>query len=147
MTNEFNLIAANLFSLPIEVRREDLDMNNHVNNEVYLKWIMQIATAHSEYVGYSFQKYREIHGVFVVRRHEIDYLAPARFGQALILHTYSEPMSRCNAIRRYLLVRTPDQKKIMEATTHWTFVDTRSSRPTHIPKEVASAFITGPQLL
>ena len=140
MSADFNLNAKNLFSQSIQVHQEDLDMNNHVNNEIYLKWMLQIATAHSEFVGYPFQKYREIYGVFVVRRHEIDYIAPARLGDKLNFHTYSEPMSGCRAIRKYLLSRDPDKKVILEATTHWTFIDTRSSRPILIPNEVAIAF-------
>lgn len=137
---DFNLNAANLHSMNIEVQECDLDMNNHVNNEIYLKWMIQVAAAHSQQVGYSFQRYREIQGVFVVRRHEIDYIASARLGEELIIHTYSEPMSSCRALRRYLLVRKSDQKRILEAVTHWTFIDTRTGRPTAIPEEVREAF-------
>ncbi len=56
MTSELKMVAPNLFLPPIEVRNEDLDMNNHFNNEIYLKWIMQIASLHSEHVGHILKK-------------------------------------------------------------------------------------------
>lgn len=67
------------FTHAIKVSSEHIDILNHVNNEVYIKWLLEAATAHSESLGYSLTKFLADDGCFVVRRHEIDYLAPAFF--------------------------------------------------------------------
>ncbi len=58
------------------IKNQDIDALGHVNNEVYLKWLIEAATAHSTELGFSIEKFLEMGSSFVVRRHELDYRLP-----------------------------------------------------------------------
>jgi acyl-CoA thioesterase FadM len=64
--------------LMVRVRFHECDPLGHVNNAVYLNYLEQAAIDHALLVGWSQQRLeREAGGVFVARRHELDYLKPA----------------------------------------------------------------------
>ena len=65
------------FAIRVRVTPEDLDELLHVSNIVYIRWIQDVAVAHSASVGLTLEEYRQRGAVFVVRRHEVDYLRPA----------------------------------------------------------------------
>jgi acyl-CoA thioester hydrolase len=60
-----------------------MDAIGHVNNSVYQNYLEQAAIEHSEHLGLTLELYRELSGVFVMRRVEIDYLRPAVAGDRL----------------------------------------------------------------
>ena len=78
------------FSLPITPTIADIDELGHVSNLVYLRWVLEIATAHSRSVGWDHPEYRALGAVFVVRRHEIDYVAQVKEGDSLVGETWVE---------------------------------------------------------
>ena len=62
------------------MRSYELDSNGHVNNAVYLAYAEELAVLHAEARGFG-REWTLIHGgAWVVRRHEIIYHRPARFG-------------------------------------------------------------------
>ncbi len=65
------------FRLEIIAAPDEIDELNHVSNIVYLEWVLRVAQAHSDAVGYTWAAYQELGAVFVVSRHEIDYRRPA----------------------------------------------------------------------
>lgn len=60
-----------IYSFDIIVETADIDELNHVNNNVYLKWINRAATKH--WVFLSDNKFDKQYS-WVALRHEIDYL-------------------------------------------------------------------------
>ena len=122
-------LPKNHFRMPIEVTKDDIDGLNHVNNIVYLKWMIQAAIGHSDALGCTFEEFKRYGGVFVVRRHEIDYLRSAVLGDQLTMYTWSEPMENSRALRVYHLVRESDQKKMLEGKTYWAFINLENGRP------------------
>ncbi|MCA0938409.1 tol-pal system-associated acyl-CoA thioesterase [Yangia mangrovi] len=79
---------------PVRVYYEDTDMAGIVYHANYLKYIER---ARSDWVrarGIDQNALREGEGlVFVVRRLEADYLAPARFDEELVVHTEVKSVS------------------------------------------------------
>ena len=59
------------------VSAEDVDVLEHLNNAVVVRWMEQAAYAHSQHVGYDQPAYAKLGATFVVRRHEVDYLLQA----------------------------------------------------------------------
>ena len=72
---------AERFAIPILPVPEDIDELGHVSNLVYLRWVAEVAMAHSRARGWDFPRYRTLGAVFMVRRHEIDYVAQVTLGQ------------------------------------------------------------------
>jgi len=138
--DDMDAMPKNHFKMPIEAMKADIDGLGHVNNIVYLKWMIQAALGHSAALGFDFEAFKKYGGVFVVRRHEIDYLRSAVLGDQLVMYTWSEPMEKSRALRVYHLVRESDQKKMMEAKTFWAFVSPETGKPISIPEELRAAY-------
>jgi acyl-CoA thioester hydrolase len=82
--------------------------------------------------------------VFVVRRHEIDYLRSALRGDELEVRTHVSSVMAAKSERKYEIVRLPkngeDEVVIVRALTLWGYVDTSMGRPMRIPDEIYVAF-------
>ena len=72
-------------ALTITAAADDIDELGHVSNLVYLRWVLDAALAHSAAAGWDHAAYRRLGAVFVVRRHEIDYLAPVVAGDEVVV--------------------------------------------------------------
>lgn len=133
--------APAVFALPLEVEEGDIDMLGHASNIAYLRWVQDVAVAHSAAVGLGMEGYSQLGAVFVVRRHEIDYLRPVVRGEKLELRTWIDSASAAKCKRATEIVRpgTPEVV-VARAMTTWGFVELTSGRPTRIPDTVRIAF-------
>jgi acyl-CoA thioester hydrolase len=125
-----------IFSLPLTVSKEHIDSLQHVNNEVYLRWILKVVDAHSESLGYTLSFFIQSGGCFVVRKHELNYLLPAHLGDELILETWVTSLKAAQSTRAYRIKRVRDDRVIFTAETVWVYVDLKTGRPMEIPIEM-----------
>jgi acyl-CoA thioester hydrolase len=72
---------AEVFDLAISVKPEDIDELGHVNNVTYVRWVQDVAVAHWRAVAPAEDQAKL---VWVVVRHEIDYLTSAVRGVGVI---------------------------------------------------------------
>lgn len=134
------------FRMTFEVTAADIDPLGHVNNISYVRWIQDIAVAHSSSVGLDFATYGQMGGIFVVRRHEIDYLRPVLRGDAVEACTWVGSVMAAKCLRHTELRRRGGADCVVaRATTVWGFVDVKTGRPTRIPPRVRGAFGVGPR--
>jgi acyl-CoA thioester hydrolase len=124
--------------MPFTADATHIDDLGHVSNLVYIRWILDVATAHSYALGWDHVRYREHGAVFVVRRHEVDYVAQVREGETLVGETWVEEWRPASCIRRTEL-RRGDQIVARGATT-WAFISMTSGRPQRIPEEMRALF-------
>lgn len=124
----------------VEINPGDIDGQGHVNNAVYLRWMDLAAYAHSCALGYDWEKYQQLGATFVVRRHEVDYFAPALSEDRIVVATWPCDMHRFTAYRRHQIVRGSDAKTLVKALTKWVFVDLETGRPRRMPKSLIDAF-------
>lgn len=124
----------------IVARDEDVDELGHVSNVVYVRWIQEIAKAHSSAVGWDYDRYRALGAVFVVHKHVVEYRAPALAGDRIARITWVESFSAATSERRTRIVRNADDRELVRATTTWALVSTENGRPKRIPEEIAAAF-------
>lgn len=127
------------FALRLTIGPDDLDQQGHVSNVRVLDWMNRAAIAHSEAVGLDLARYRALGGTFVVRRHELDYVAQAFGGEQVIVHTWAESCRRAKAERRHLVVRAADGQVIARGFNVWVWIDP-VGRPARMPAEVEAAF-------
>ncbi len=133
-------IDLKIFEYPLTVTESDVDGLNHVNNTVYLRWLIDAASAHSEHLGYGLKEFLAAGGAFVVRRHELDYLRPAFVAEELVVHTWVTDFETDRTTREYKIVRKKDQKTIMVAKTLWVFVNMKTGKATKIPDKIATDY-------
>lgn len=132
------------FVLVTTVGADDIDALGHVNNVVYLRWIQQVAVAHSQAVGLGWEAYRAMGAVFAVRRHEIDYLAPGLARDTLRLVSWVEATRPATTLRRTVVERAGDGRVLARAATTWVLLDAATGRPRRIPAELMAPFRVPP---
>lgn len=132
-----------VFALPVEVQPADIDALGHVNNVVYLRWAQDAAVAHWQSAAPPQAQQRL---VWVVVRHEIDYLRPARLGDRLWVRTWVGGASRFRFERYTEIVRATDQAVLARVRTVWCPLDRQTGRVTEVEPEVRARFSTGTPL-
>ena len=126
------------FSIPITATPADIDELGHVSNLVYLRWVLDVAMAHSRAHGMDFDDYKALGLVFIVRRHEIDYVMPVTVDQALVASTWVDDWKAASCTRRTELTR--DGVVVMRAATQWVMMSLASNRPQRIPDQLRAKF-------
>jgi acyl-CoA thioester hydrolase len=132
--------APDTFRLDLVVGDDDIDALGHASNVTFVRWIQDVAMAHSAAVGLDLDAYRLLGAVFVVVRHEIDYLRPALRADELEARTWISSVMAAKCLRATELVRKRDQQVLSRAVTTWGFVAFETGRPKRIPGEVRAAF-------
>jgi acyl-CoA thioester hydrolase len=128
------------FRLDVAVADEDIDVLGHVSNIVFVRWIQDVAIAHSSSVGLGVEAYHRLGAVFVVVRHEIDYVRPALRGDVVEARTWISSVSAAKCQRSTQLVRKSDAQVLARGLTTWGFIELATGRPRRIPEEVRAAF-------
>lgn len=129
-----------VFTHTFEVPDSSIDGYGHVGNIEYLRWMQEVATAHTASEGWTLDRYRQSRAIWVVRRHAIDYLMPAYAGERLDLHTWIEWVRDCQSVRRYLLTKAGAHRALVRAETLWVCVDPETGRPKRVPEDFIQAF-------
>jgi acyl-CoA thioester hydrolase len=130
------------FSHALTVQPADIDNLGHASNIVYLRWVQEVALAHTTALGLAEQDYLALGKVWVVRKHEIEYLRPARSGDRLILETRVASMGVASSVRKTRILRGVEE--VCRAVTDWVFIDFARGKPSRIPPEVRDLFPVEP---
>jgi acyl-CoA thioester hydrolase len=128
------------FTYSFKVTEEDIDFNSHVSNIVYLGWMIDAATKHSESVGFGYKECLKLGGTWVAKSHNIEYKKSSFENDILQMETWVEEIGKILSIRRYVLTRPNDKALICEGRTEWVFVDAENMRPMQIPHEIVEGF-------
>ncbi len=148
------------YSAYFRVRHYEMDALGHVNNAVYLHYLEQAAIQHSATIGYPGARLAELGGLFIARRHEIEYLRPAVAGDLLQVVTWAAEMTGARALREYAIIRRelPEDGHvpadsvlaagdalagdlIARARTTWVWVGVADGRPRRIPVALRESFL------
>lgn len=116
------------------------DENGHVNNVVYVQWMQDVATLHSDAQGCTRDLYRRLNSNWVVRSHHVEYLRPAFAGDEIEALTWVSNFQRARSLRRYRFLRADDQTLLARAETDWVYVNSQTQRPRRVDPEVLRAF-------
>jgi acyl-CoA thioester hydrolase len=122
----------------ILVEPTDIDELGHANNVVWVRWINEAAIAHSRSVGFDSQMYFTLRVIWVVRRHDVEYLSPALEGEALDALTWVADLRGATSRRRTVIER--QGRTLLHAETTWALIDTDTSKPRRIPREMMERY-------
>lgn len=132
------------FFLDVEVQPADIDRLGHAGNQVYLRWVMEAALAHSTALGLDEEAYFARGQAWVVRRHELTYLRPALPADRLRVETRVASMTAATSVRRTRILRPADGAILLAAATDWVYVELARGRPARIPEDVKARFPVEP---
>jgi acyl-CoA thioester hydrolase len=126
------------FEIEITAAPEDIDELGHVNNAAWVRWIQDVATAH--WNAQADPAHREAY-LWVVIRHEIDYLRAVGPGETVTARTWVGDAPKGARFDRHVEFIGADGKPRVRAKTTWAIIDKASGRPLRVPKEVSERFL------
>ena len=125
------------FEIARRVEPGDIDELGHVNNIVYLRWVQEAAIAHWRALATPEQQAAL---VWVVVRHEIDYLRPAMPGDGLKLRTWVGTAVGRAFERHTEILRAADARVLARARTLWCPLDPRTLKVVDVDDDVRARF-------
>lgn len=128
-----------VFSQRFVVPASDIDELGHASNIAYVRWVQDVAVAHSVAVGFDFEAYQKLGSVFVVRRQEVDYMRPVLRGDELELRTWVDSVMAAKCVRKTEIAKL-DGTIVAKAATTWGYIELASGRPLRIPQVLRDAF-------
>ena len=128
-----------VYQYKLTVSEDAVDINGHVNNIEYIRWMQLAAVLHSDSQGCT-KATTAVGATWVVRTHHIEYMRPAFAGEKIIVLTWVSNFRRVQSLRKYRIMRVEDKAVLVEGETDWVFVDAQTGRLRSIPPEVISSF-------
>ena len=119
------------FETKYTVKSSHIDELNHVNNVVYLQWIQDIANLHWTQLKKSEDT---TDYVWVVLRHEIDYVGQALLGDSIVAKTWVGKTGGIRSTRHVEFYK--NNKLIVKAQTMFCLVNSKSFKPTRITDQI-----------
>ena len=127
-----------IFEKRITATEEHIDELGHVNNAVWVQWIQDVALAHWYSIA---DPAHQDDYIWVVVRHEIDYLRAVLPGESVTGRTWVGEAPKGARFDRHMEFVGDDGKVRVRAVTTWAIIDKASGRPIRVPPEVIAPFI------
>lgn len=135
------------YLLEVRVTKDDTDVLGHTNNVSYLRWLELAGWAHSRALGLDWPEYQRLKRAMVVRRHELDYLAPSFEGDAIRIGTWlTANDGKLSLWRRYQVVRVADAATLLRGRTHFVCADLDTGKPRRMPEEFLRGYAVATRL-
>jgi len=115
----------------------DIDELGHVNNAVWVRWIEDIATAHWRTAADP--AHVEAY-VWVITRHEIDYLKPLLEGQSVTGRTWAEQPKGARSVRLMEFVGADETVHVRSRTT-WAMINRATGRLQRVTPDIVAPFL------
>ena len=126
------------FEKQITATEADIDELGHVNNAVWVQWIQDVAVSH--WYAIAPPDYVDRY-IWVVTRHEIDYLRAVLPGETVTGRTWVPAPPRGARFDRHMEFTGADGKVRVKAKTTWAIIDKATGKPLRVPPEVAAPFL------
>ncbi|MEO8449223.1 MAG: acyl-CoA thioesterase [Gemmatimonadota bacterium] len=128
------------FRLRVVVGPEDIDDLGHTNNVSYLRWVQQVAESHWSRLSRRVPASERDRLMWVVRRHEIEYLAQSYPGESLELITWVPSSGPATCDRATLVRRSGDGATLVEALSTYCILDAATGRPRRVTDSMRALF-------
>ncbi len=125
------------FSLSITPVADDIDELGHVNNAVWVRWIQDVATTHWRAAA----RPEDVDAyIWVVTRHEIDYLGNIGPGETVTARTWISVAPKGARFDRNIEFHDAAGKCVVRAKTTWAMIDRATGRLARVRADIAAPF-------
>ncbi len=115
--------------MEIEVRWDEMDANQHVNNKVYQSYMDEARVRAMQEKSVDFVSLRENKIGPVITRVEIDYKTPLHHPDSVTIESWLENIAKYRSEFVQTMTRNSDGKLVCQARTFWTFLNLERGRP------------------
>ena len=129
-----------VFNWPIRIYYENTDSGGVVYHSQYLNFMERARTEWLRHLGFKHTVLKdELAMLFVVRKVNIQYKKPAKFDDALIVHSRIQEFKQCMLIFNQQIFR--DDEILVDAEIEVVSVDALSFRPIRLPLAIKNALV------
>lgn len=121
-----------------------IDGSRRMTPAALLSDLQEIAIDHSDSLGYTVQYNTEHHFFWSVVNWHLQLHRMPRYGEKILLQTWSDKFARFQANRSFFLFDAAGQK-LLDGSSRWIFMDTEKRKPTNVPAEMIARYHTGQQ--
>jgi acyl-CoA thioester hydrolase len=129
-------------TLDIRIYYEDTDCGGIVYYANYLKYFERARTQYLEARGLSVSELMRAGRVFVVVHAEVDYRAPARYGETLEIETIISEMSPAAITFSHVVRERGSRRLVVEGSAKLAVTD-GNGKVKRLDKETVAALVTG----
>jgi acyl-CoA thioester hydrolase len=130
-----------MHTTPFEVRIFDVDVFGELRPNVLLRWLWQTASDATSAAGYDVEWYERQGTLWIIRRTQLELLAPAHFRDAVTVRTWVIDVRRVRSQRAYEVRRPGDDTLLARAVTDWVYVDLARGSLAQPPAELQRALM------
>ncbi len=120
--------------MTVKIYYEDTDCGGVVYYANYLRYMERARTEYLASRGYSVKKLMDEGTIFMVLRAEIDYRAPARYGDTLEIETWVSDISRVTMVFNHAMKEKTSGRLIVQCKAKVVYVD-KDGKPKRLPAE------------
>ncbi len=134
-------MSYSVFESEIEVRPDDIDMNNHVHYSKYLDYLLA-ARYHQMKNNYkmSMEEFIERGFSWVASRAEIDFKRAIKLNDKVFVRTQIESVNGAQVTVKFWIVKGENKKVAEEGRVVYTMISITSGRPTRIPPDIIEKY-------
>jgi len=129
-----------VYEKQIVIKEDYIDMNQHVNNIIFLQLMQDIAIEHSDANGFTLEKYSTLKTSWIAKKHCINYLKPVFLNDKIMIRTWIESIARFSAIRKYEFINIKDNSIVCEAESTWVYINQKNGKPHKIDENMKKSF-------
>ncbi len=121
-------------AMDVKIYYEDTDCGGVVYYANYLRFLERARTEYLASRGYSVKMLMDQGTIFMVFRVEIDYKAPARYGDTIEIETWVRDMTRATMVFEHVMREKMSRRVLVECRAKVVAVDA-NARPKRLPEE------------
>ena len=121
-------------AMDVKIYYEDTDCGGVVYYANYLRFMERARTEYLAARGYSVKTLMDQGTIFMVFRVEIDYKAPARYGETIEIETWVRDVTRATMIFEHVMREKMSRRVLVECRAKVVAVDA-NARPKRMPEE------------
>ena len=121
-------------TMDVKIYYEDTDCGGVVYYANYLRYMERARTEYMASRGYSVKKLMDEGTIFMVLRVEIDYKAPARYGDTIEIETWVRDAGRVTMFFEHIMREKTSGRVFVECRARVVYVDS-NGRPKRLSEE------------
>ena len=129
------------FETELQVRPDDIDMNQHVHNTRYLDYIL--AARYDQMERCYKMKMEEFIALgygWVVNTTHVEHKRPLRLGDKMVVRTWIEELLKDGVKVHFEIMKKENNKLSCEGYVHYTMVNLKTGRAENIPDWIATKY-------
>lgn len=130
-----------IFKFEYKIDESMIDLNHHANNVKYVEIMQKVAILHSTSVGDTPEFQAKFNAIWVIKKHEIEYLAQGFLGDEIEITTFTQSFKKTCGFREYEFKRKSDNAILVKAKTLFVLLDNKTFRPKLITKDFSQKYI------